>query len=215
MPISREEILKTVSEVRKKATDRNFVQSFDLAVGLKDINLNNPENRINTKVELPHGIGRSQKVAVLADGELAERARAAEADRVVGRDEIKKLGDNKPEAKKFAEEFDSFIAKADMMPFIGKQLGPVLGPRGKMPQPIPPNANPSDLIKRSRSMVRVRVRTEPAVHLIVGKEEMSDEQIADNVKAVLDTIESNLPKGNKQINSVYLKTTMGKPVRLM
>lgn len=215
MPISREEILKTVSEVRKKATDRNFVQSFDLAVGLKDINLNNPENRINTKVELPHGIGRSQKVAVLADGELAERARAAEADRVVGRDEIKKLGDNKSEAKKFAEEFDSFIAKADMMPFIGKQLGPVLGPRGKMPQPIPPNANPSDLIKRSRSMVRVRVRTEPAVHLIVGKEEMSDEQIADNVKAVLDTIESNLPKGNKQINSVYLKTTMGKPVRLM
>lgn len=215
MPISREEILKTVSEVRKKATDRNFVQSFDLAVGLKDINLNNPENRINTKVELPHGIGRSQKVAVLADGELAERARAAEADRVVGRDEIKKLGDNKSEAKKFAEEFDSFIAKADMMPFIGKQLGPVLGPRGKMPQPIPPNANPSDLIKRSRLMVRVRVRTEPAVHLIVGKEEMSDEQIADNVKAVLDTIESNLPKGNKQINSVYLKTTMGKPVRLM
>lgn len=215
MPISREEILKAVNEVRKKATDRNFVQSFDLAVGLKDINLNNPENRINTKVELPHGIGRSQKVAMLADGELAEKARAAGADRVVGRDGIKKLGENKPEAKKFAEEFDSFIAKADMMPFIGKQLGPVLGPRGKMPQPIPPNADPSDLIKRSRSMVRVRVRTEPSIHLIVGKENMSDEQIVDNVKVVLDTIESNLPKGTKQINSAYLKTTMGKPVRLM
>lgn len=214
MPTSGEEMLKAVEEAREKSTDRNFTQSFDLAVGLKDIDLNNPENRINTEVELPHGTGKSQKVAVFAKGELAERSRAAGADQVLGRDGIKELGENRSEAKKFADEFGSFIAQADMMPFIGKQLGPVLGPRGKMPRPIPPNADPSDLIESFRSIVRVRVRTEPSVHLLVGKEDMPDEQIADNVVSVLEAIESNLPKGPRQIKSIYLKTTMGKPVRI-
>lgn len=211
---SKDKILEAVKGAKEKSTERNFTQSFDLAVGFKDLDLNDPSNRINTEVKLPHGTGKSQKIAVFAEGELAERARKAEADRVLSKSEIRELGSNRSRAKKLAEEYGSFIAEASLMPFIGKQLGPVLGPRGKMPQPLPPTADPGALINRLRSTIRVNVREEPVAHLLVGREDMSEEQIADNIESVLSTIESNLQKGSQQIKSIHIKTTMGEPVQI-
>lgn len=211
---SKEKILEAVKEAKEKSTERNFTQSFDLAVSLKDIDLNNPENRINTEVKLPHGTGESQKIAVFAEGELAERTRKAGADRVFNRSEIKELGNNRSRAKKIAEEYGSFIAEASLMTFIGKQLGPVLGPRGKMPRPLPPTASPGSLIERLRTTIQINVREEPVAHFLVGREDMPENQIADNIEAILNTIESNLQKGSQQINSIYIKTTMGKPVKI-
>lgn len=211
---SKEEVLKAVREAKEIGTDRNFTQSFDLSVGITDLDLSNPENRINEEVSLPHGTGKAQKVAIFASGELAERARAADADRVFSRNELEELGSDQTRAKKVAEEYSSFLAQADLMPVVGKELGPVLGPRGKMPQPVPPTEDPTGLIDASRSTVRVSVRENPVANIPVGKEDMPDEEIAENVKTVLDFIASELPKGPKQVQSVTLKTTMGKPVSL-
>jgi len=212
LAISEEEILETVEEAKEVGTDRNFTQSLDLSVSIKNLDLSNPENRVNEEVSLPHGTGKAQKVGVFATGELAERAREAGADRVFSRDELKELGDDKSRAKNIAEEYGSFLAQADLMPEVGKHLGPVLGPRGKMPQPVPPTGDPSDKIERARSTVRVSVREDPVANLIVGREDMADEEIAENIKTILDFLVSSLPKGPRQIQSVTLKTTMGKPV---
>lgn len=214
MTLSKEEILEAVQAAKEEGTDRNFTQSFDLSIGIKDLDLSNPENRINEEVSLPHGTGKTQKLAMFAEGELAERARKAGVDRVFSRDELEGLGDDRSEAKKIAEEYSSFLAQADLMPIVGKELGPVLGPRGKMPRPIPPTEDPSDLIETSRSAVRVNVRENPVANILVGREDMPEEEIAENVETVLDFISSQLPKGPRQIKSVTLKTTMGKPVSL-
>lgn len=214
LSVSEEKILEAVKEAKQKSTDRNFTQSFDLSIGIKDLDLSNPENRINEKVSLPHGTGKKQKVGVFAEGELAERAEKAGADKVFTRNELEELGDNQTEAKKIAEEYSSFLAQADLMPVVGKELGPVLGPRGKMPQPVSPTGDPSKLISASRSSVQINVRDNPVASLTVGTEEMPEEEISENVDAILDFMISQLPKGPKQIKSVTLKTTMGKPVSI-
>lgn len=214
MAISEDEILEAVEKAKENSTDRNFTQSFDLSVNVKNLDLSNPENRVNEEVSLSHGTGKTQKVAIFAEGELAEKARKAGADQVFSPDELEELGDDKSRAKQVAEEYSSFLAQADLMPDVGKELGPVLGPRGKMPQAVPPTEDPSDLINASRSTVRVSVRENPVANLPVGKEEMPTEEIAENVKQVLDFLISNLPKGPKHIQSVTIKTTMGKPISI-
>lgn len=214
MALSEEEILEAVTKAKDLSTERNFTQSFDLSVNIKNLDLSNPENRINEEVSLPNGTGKTQKIGVFATGELAEKARNAGADRVFSRDELKELGDDRSRAKTVAKEFGSFLAQADLMPAVGKELGPVLGPRGKMPKAVPPTEDPSSKIERARGTVQVSVRENPVANVMVGKEDMSDEEIAENTKAVLDFLVSKLPKGPKQIDSIILKTTMGEPVSI-
>lgn len=212
MDLSKEEIMEAVKEAKEKATDRNFTQSFDLSISVKNLDLSNPENRINDEISLPNGTGKEQKVAIFAQGELAEKAREAGIDQVFSKDDLGDLGEDKSRAKNVAEEFGSFLAQADLMPIVGKELGPVLGPRGKMPQPIPPTEDPSGTIESARSTVTVNIRENPVANLSVGREDMSDEEIAENIQTVLDFLVSNLPKGPRQIESITFKTTMGKPV---
>lgn len=214
LPADREKVLEAVKRAKELAGKRNFTQSVELMVSFRDLDLNRVENRIVADVRLPHGTGKSQKVAVFAEGELAANARDAGADLVLGRKEIEELGGDRKRAKKLVDQYAFFLAQVDMMPFVGRQLGPILGPRGKMPKPVPPTADIKSLIESCRAMIRINVRTQPVAHVLVGRERMSEEELADNVEAVISTLESRLPKGLKQIKSAYVKTTMGKPVRI-
>lgn len=207
-------VLEAVKKAKEASGKRKFVQNVDLTINLKEIDLSKPENRINLEVVLPHGIGKPRKVAVFAIGELARSAREAGADLVLGREDIEALGRDRKRAKRIVDEHHFFIAQADFMPSIGKSLGPVLGPRGKMPKPVPPTANLKPLVERCRRTARVRARDQPAIHVSVGVESMADEQLAENISAVLDAVEGKLEKGRRQIKSVHVKTTMGKPVRI-
>ena len=211
--ISREKLFEAIGKV-KGAPKRKFSQSIDLTVNLKDLDLSKPENRINEEVLLPHGVGEPLKVAVFGAGELARLAREAGADLVIGREELGALQVERKRAKKIAEEYHTFLAQADFMPLIGKQLGPVLGPREKMPKPISPTADPRPLIERYRRTVFLRARDQPVLHVLVGKEEMPDEQLADNIEAVLGVLERKLERGLRHVDSIVLKKTMGEPVRV-
>jgi large subunit ribosomal protein L1 len=214
LPVKKEKILEAVKKAKERAGKRNFAQSVDLVVNFKNLDLSKPGNRITAEVPLPHGTGKPQKVAMFAEGELARKAQEAEVDLVLGRKEIEELAKDRKRAKEMADEYTSFLAQADLMPFIGKQLGPVLGPRGKMPRPLPPTADPKSLFGHYRGTARINVRDQLVVHLLVGKEEMSEEQLADNVVAVLKMLESKLPKGLRQVRSAHVKTTMGKPAKV-
>ncbi len=212
MALSEEELIEMTKEAREKSVDRNFTQTIDLSVSIENLDLSNPDNRISEDIRLPNGTGKEKKVAIFADGELAEKAREAGVDTVFSKDDLEDLGDDKSRAKNVAEEHGSFLAQSDLMPVVGKELGPVLGPRGKMPEAVPPTEDPTDKIEASRSTVQVSVRENPVANLGVGVEDMSDEEIAENVKEVLDFLVSELPKGPRQMRLVTLKTTMGKPV---
>ncbi|HUV53917.1 MAG TPA: 50S ribosomal protein L1 [Candidatus Krumholzibacteriaceae bacterium] len=213
MSLPRKQILEAVAKAREAAPARNFEQSFDLAVNLRELDMNRPDNRLNIRVQLPTGVG-ARKVLVFASGDLALRARRAGADAVVEPAELDQLATDKKAAKNALKDYDVFVAEAPMMPTVGRVAGPILGPRGKMPIPVPPQAPIDNIIERERRTVVLRSRDKPFVHCIVGKEEMSDEDVAQNIEAVMTNLTGATKRGFANIRSVFLKLTMGDTVKV-
>ena len=214
MPVGRKYLMKALKELREKTPKRNFNQSIELIINLRDIDVSKPENRIRELIELPHPIGKKVKVCVFASGDAALRARRAGADMVLERDEIESLMNDKKRQRQIAKQIDSFIAIAPLMPLVGRVFGAILGPRGKMPTPIPPTADMKREIERHRRLVMVRTRGQPVLSCRVGTEDMSDEDIIDNMEAVIGRIEGRLSRGIKNIDSIYIKASMGPPIKV-
>lgn len=192
-------------EEAKKSKQRRFKQSVDLIINLEGIDFNKPENRVVRDVVLPNGLGRDLKPLVIADSCLAQVKKIGVA--VIGKNE---LPEDKKEMKKIARA-DIILAEAPLMPLIGKKLGSILGPRGKMPLPFPPKADLSQTISRARKMVRIRA-VKPTIHVKIGTEEMDNKELAENANTVIDTIRDAMPKA--RIKSVFIKLTMGQAIKV-
>ncbi|MDD6286183.1 MAG: 50S ribosomal protein L1 [Methanosphaera sp.] len=208
-------IEEAVKKVKEEAKPRNFTQSIDVVITINDLDINKPENRIDEEVLLPNGRGKDVKIAFIAEGELAYQAEQAGADLVINKEKLEELGKNRPQAKKMANSYDFFVAQTDLMPTVGRFLGPVLGPRKKMPKPIPASADPNVILGRLRSTIKIRVKDQPIIQSIVGSENMSEQEIAENIDAIMDVLDRNLENGSKQIRAMYLKTTMGPVTRVI
>ena len=207
----------TVMAVQKaldSAKTRNFTETVELAINLKDVDLSLPKNRITEDVILPNGRGKAVRICVIGGGELALKAKDV-ADLVITPEELQTIADDKKQAKKIANSTNYFIAEAPLMAVVGKRLGTVLGPRGKMPKPIPPGADPTGMVESLRKTVSVRTKDRITFHAPVGTVEMPAEQIAENIDALLKRIELKLEKGRMNIESSYVKTTMGPSERLI
>lgn len=209
---------KTVEAVQKaleesKKLERKFKQSVDVVINLKNIDMNDAKNRIEDEVMLPYGRGTEAKLALFASGDLALKSKN-HVDLLIKPEEIEELAKDKKKFKKIADEYDFFIAEAPLMPTIGKTLGIILGPRGKMPKPVPPTIDITGIAKNLRKTVKVRSKTTKTIHATVGQEEMSTEQIAENIDAILKRLEGKLERGKMNIGSVYVKTSMGPPMRI-
>ncbi|MFA5102355.1 MAG: 50S ribosomal protein L1 [Candidatus Thermoplasmatota archaeon] len=210
---------KTVEAVQKaleesKKLERKFKQSVDVVINLKNIDMNDAKNRIEDEVMLPHGRGTEAKLALFASGDLALKSKN-HVDLLIKPEEIEELAKDKKKFKKIADEYDFFIAEAPLMPTIGKTLGIILGPRGKMPKPVPPTIDIIGIAKNLRKTVKVRSKTSKTIHATVGQEEMKTEQIAENIDAILKRLEGKLERGKMNIGSVYVKTSMGPPMRVV
>ncbi len=214
MAFDKQKLVEAVKEAKARAKPRNFTQTVEVAVNLKDIDLKKPENRFKLEVILPHGRGKEPKIAVIADGAVAEAAKKLGLD-VISGEELEELGKNPRQARKLAKGYDLFIAAAPLMPKIGRYLGRYLGPRNKMPQVVPPTmTNLEPIVGRLRRTVRIQLKNNPVVHAPVGTEKMEDEKIAENIEAVLNAIIGKLERGENQVKSVYVKTTMGPAVKV-
>ncbi|MEM2419664.1 MAG: 50S ribosomal protein L1 [Candidatus Bathyarchaeia archaeon] len=215
MSIEPKTVINALKEVREKAGKRNFTQSVELIVTLQDVDMKSPEGRLQENIELPHPPPRKpNKICVIATGELALRAKRANADLVIDKDELEALAGKKKEMRKLANEYDFFLAEAPLMPLVGKVLGAALGPRGKMPIPVPPTADIESLLNKYRKTVVIRMRNQPVIQCRVGTENMSEEELAENIQAVLKVIEGKMKRGIKNIKSIHIKTTMGAPVKI-
>jgi len=211
----KQEILEAVKKAKEESQPRNFTQSVDVVITIKDLDVKKPENRIDEEVLLPNGRGKDVKIAFIADGELALQAKNAGADMVINKGELEEMGKDRKEAKKIANRLDFFVAQADMMPLVGRFLGPVLGPRKKMPKPVPATIKPEPIMERLKSTVKVRIKDQPVIQALVGTQEMDDELIAANIEAILVVLDQKLEKGRNQIKSMYVKTTMGPVARVI
>lgn len=215
MSLDQKAIVKAIKEAKERSKKRNFTQSLELILNLKDIDVKSSEGRIRERIELPFpSPDKSNKICVIATGELALKAKRAKANLVIGKEELGELAGNKKDLRKVANEYDFFLAEAPLMPLVGKVLGSTLGPRGKMPVPVPPAADIADLIKRYRKMVSVRARNQPVLQCRVGTESMKEDEIAENIQAVLRVVERKLKRGMKNVKSIHLKTSMGAPVKV-
>ncbi len=207
-------ILNSIKKVRENSKKRGFIQSVELIINLQDVDPKKPEERIHELVELPHKVKGGGKVCVIASGELALKAKEAGADLILRKEDLEALAGNKRRQRELARNYDFFLAEAPLMPLIGKILGSILGPRGKMPAPVPLGVDVKDRIERHRRMVMARMRGQPIVQCKVGAEDMLDDQIAENALKVIHTVESKLKRGLKNIKSIYLKMSMGPSVRV-
>ncbi|MEM3626470.1 MAG: 50S ribosomal protein L1 [Candidatus Bathyarchaeia archaeon] len=214
MPLDQKTILEAVKEAKEKSKKRNFTQTVELILSLKDIDMKSSEGKIQEIIELPYFSEKQNKICVIASGELALKAKGAKADLVIERTELEALAGKKRDLRRIANEYDFFIAEAPLMPLVGKILGPVLGPRGKMPIPVPPTVDIASLIAKHRKTVMVRMRNQPIIQCRVGIENMKEEEITENIQTVLRTIEGKLKKGIKNIKFAYIKTSMGTPVKM-
>ena len=203
-----QKINQAIKDALSNAPKRNFVESVDITFTIKDVDLKNPTNRIKEEIRLPSGRGRELKIAMFAASEAATMAKAAGITVFTPQD-IEDLGGNKGKAKKIANSYDFFPSEVPHMGLIGRYLGVVLGPRGKMPRPVPPTLDPGVIAAGLMSTVVVKSGDKTTFHAAFGTVDQSQEELYANAMAVYTRVISKLERGLGNIRSLYIKTTMG------
>ena len=201
-----------VKLVKKNVVEaqRKFDETIEIAMNL-GIDTTLSEQTVRGMIQLPHGTGKSVRVAVFAKGEKADEARKAGAD-IVGADDL---------AEKISggfTEFDRVVATPDMMGVVGK-LGKVLGPRGLMPNPKLGTVTPNvvEAVKAAKAgSIEFRAEKAAIVQAGIGKASFSEQAILENARAFIGAITKARPTGIKgtYINRVTLSSTMGPGVKI-
>ncbi|WKT58827.1 50S ribosomal protein L1 [Candidatus Nitrosotenuis chungbukensis] len=212
MLINESELAKMIKEAKTVDKERKFRQSVEMYVILKDIDVKKGF-AMNETIQLPKKLSSPTTVCIMAGGDMGLKAKSANADRVISGDEINALAANKREARKFINNYDFFLADTQLMTTVGKVLGQLLGPRGKMPVPVPFNAPIESFLDRFRSSIRVKVKNSLSLSCKIGDESMDDADLAANAHAILSAIEKKLPNGERNIRKIVIKTSMGKPIK--
>jgi large subunit ribosomal protein L1 len=194
----------------KETASAGFDETVELHMRL-GVNVRHAEEQLRGTLALPHGLGKDVTVAVFAEGQQARDAEAAGADFVGGQDMVEKVQEG-------WTDFDVVISTPDMMKTVG-QLGRVLGPQGKMPNPKVGTV--TDDIEKAvteskAGKIEYRTDRQAIVHLAIGKAGFEAQKLLDNCLAVIDEIVRAKPSSSKgrYILSATLTTTMGPGIRI-
>lgn len=200
---------EAVAAVRRAAYAK-FDETLELHMRL-GVDPKHADQMVRGTVVLPHGTGKSKRVAVIAGGEKAKEAEAAGADVVGGAELVQKIQEG-------FMDFDAVVATPDMMREVGK-LGKVLGPRGLMPNPKTGTVTfevAKAIAEIKAGKVEFRVDKTAIIHVPVGKLSFADEKLAENANAVMQAVVRARPAAakGKYVRSIYLASTMGPSVAL-
>ena len=209
----QENIQTAIQRALDESPERKFVESVEISFTLRDVDLKEPVNRIQEEVRLPSGRGKPVKISMFAGGEMATKAKAAGID-VIDPSTIEDLGGNKQLARKVANKSDFFLAEIPHMGTVGRFLGVVLGPRGKMPRPVPPNVDPGMIATGLKDTSIVRSRDRVTFHTAFGSREQGIDDLTANAIAIWDRVMSKLERGAGNIRSCYIKTSMGPSIKV-
>ena len=216
--MNKNSILESLKKLREISKKRNFNQSIDLIVNLKQLDKKNPEHKIDLFLQLPKSKVKKPKICALVDKELATKAKIF--DKVILKEDFPKYSKDKKLTKKLATEYDYFVAQANLMGEIATAFGKVFGPKGKMPNPkagcivppVIPNLEP--IQQKIFSTVRFVTKDQLLVRSSIGSEDMSDEDLVENIYHAYTTILHALPKEKDNLKSVLIKLTMSPSVQI-
>ena len=213
--MNKEALQKAIQELRK-TKKRNFIQSFDVIISLRDLDLKKPNENINFYMSLPAKITKPKKVCAFVAAELETQAKKY-CDKTISVPEFDNY--DKKAIKKLANEYDYFIAQANIMVKVAAKFGRILGTRGKMPNPkagcvVPPKAKIQAVVQKLQTLILLKTNKAPVVHATIGIESANDEDLIKNAGAVIDQAIHHLPNEAANMKNVYLKLTMSKPVKL-
>ena len=203
----KEDLKKALIELRKEK-ERKFNQTLDLIVNLQKFDLK--KNNINLFITVPHKI-KDKKICAFLE------TKNNNIETITG-NEFKKYSEKKA-LKNLVKKFDFFIAQASLMPKVATSFGRVLGPAGKMPSPqlgIIMNVSDktiNDLKEKINNTLKIRVK-EASIKLPIGKQNMKDEQLIENILIVYNTILKALLKEKENVKNIELKFTMTKPQKI-
>ncbi len=214
--MKKETVLRALTELDSKAKKRKFEQSVELIINLSGMDPRKPGQQVDLKVELPHSTGKGEGKALLfAQSKPFIDAVKDDFSRVILEEEIPKL-----KKKDIAEilSYDVLLAEGPVMIPLTKYLGQELAPKGKLPKPVQPEPEKVRAeLKKMKTRVRVtnrRGKGVPLIQVLVGKESMKPEELAENIIRVYSEVEKALPKQKQNIKSVFVKKTMSPVVRL-
>ncbi|MGM5480225.1 MAG: 50S ribosomal protein L1 [Nanobdellota archaeon] len=216
MAVNKKQMESLLKDLREKSPKRNFTQSIELFVNLKDLNLKKPEEQVEFFTQSPQPFAK-KKVCAIVGPETEKQAKEV-CDKVILQTELAEYKKDKKASKKLADEYDFFIAQANLMGQIAGTFGRIFGPRGKMPNPkagcvVAPGSSLKALVQRLQSTVKVSAKKFPVIHVTVGKEDMDDSAIIENILYFYDQIEHHLPRENHNIKNALVKMTMSTPVK--
>ena len=202
---------------------RKFDESIDLIINLKDLNLNDPKQRIDKEILLPNNTITSGKpnVCIIASDEILLEAKNLGLETIDNDGLVQLNNEEKKVKKKFVKKYDFFIVEDKMMPSVARYLARFLGPLGKMPKPFPSGygiiSSPEDLkvaIERYLKIIRIQLKKQLLIQVKIGKKSMEEDKVFENLKAVVDYIADQMPHRYNNIKSMFLKTTMGHPIKV-
>ncbi len=216
--MQQKDIMNALKAMREKSKPRKFLQSIELIVNFKGLDTKKPVNQVDVKVTLPHATGKkgSGKSLLFAKSKSFIESVKGKFDKIIEESQIGKL--NKKEVAQIAVDYDVLLAEGPVMITVGKHLGQQLAPKGKMPKPVQPNtAIVEQMLKQMGSVTRVtnkKGKFMPLIQTIIGNEKMQDQELSENALTIIEAVTKQLPRKHQNIKSVYVKETMGPPIKL-
>jgi len=216
--MEKQEVLKALKELREKSKKRKFSQAVDLLINFKGLDLKKPDHKIDLYLQLPNKKQKPVRIAAIVDDQLAKQAKET-FDTVILKQDIDKYKNNKKLQKDLANNHDFFVAQTELMVPIASTFGKTLGARGKMPNPkagcvFPGTALLQPIKERLQKTVRLQTKDELSVKLSIGDESMSDEQLAENIILIYNTILPKLPQEKNNLRYLAVKLTMGQLIKI-
>jgi len=202
---------------------RKFDESIDIIINIKDVNLNDPKNRIDKEIILSNDIITDDKpnICVIASDDILLEAKKIGVDTLDSEGLINLNSEEKKYKKKFAKKYEFFVVEDKLMRDVARYLARFLGPLGKMPKPFPSGygiiSSPEDLqvaFERYKKVIRVQMKKQPIIFLKIGKKSMDADKLFENMKTVVNFIGDQMPHKFNNFKSMHLKSTMGKPVKV-
>merc|ERR1711977_807862 len=204
--------IKTILDESSGDKKRNFVETIELQIGLKNYDPQR-DKRFSGTIKLPNILRPRMSICILADAADIDRAKLIDLE-YQSVEDLKKLNKNKKLVKKLAKKYDAFLASEVLIKQIPRLLGPGLSKAGKFPTPISHAEDLSNKVNDVKSTIKFQLKKVLCMGVAIGHIDMNEDQIVGNVMLSINFLVSLLKKNWQNVGSLHIKSSMGKPQRL-